>query len=71
MQQTASNPPLAAAASTASVQQVQTPIKFDVSVLFEGNSMYGHIFSKSKKCNKLVDLESKSCIPSQSVWLLG
>ena len=30
VQQTANNPPIAAAASTAAVQQVQTPIKFDV-----------------------------------------
>ena len=36
MQQTANNPPIAAAASTA-VQQVQTPIKFDVPV-FKGDS---------------------------------
>ena len=32
------NPPKAAAASTAAVQQVQTPIKFDVPV-FEGDSV--------------------------------
>ena len=38
MQQTANNPPLAAAASTAAVQQVQTPIKFDVPV-FGGDSV--------------------------------
>ena len=37
MAQTASNSPLAAAASTAAVQQVQSPIKFDVPV-FEANS---------------------------------
>ena len=36
MQQTANNPPIAAAASTAAVQQVQTPITFDVPV-FEGD----------------------------------
>ena len=32
---TTNNPPIAAAASTAAIQQVQTPIKFDVPV-FEG-----------------------------------
>ena len=37
VQQTASNPPTAAVASTAKVQEVQTPIKFDVPV-FEGDS---------------------------------
>ena len=37
VQQTASNPPLAAAGSTAAVQQVQSPIKFDVPV-YEGDS---------------------------------
>ena len=38
MQQTANNPPIiAAAAITAAVQQVQTPIKFDIPV-FEGDS---------------------------------
>ena len=37
VQQTASNPPLAAAASTSVVQQVQPPIKFDVPV-FESDS---------------------------------
>ena len=37
VQQTASNPLLAAAASTAAVQQVQLPIKFDVPV-FKGES---------------------------------
>ena len=37
VQQTASNPPLVAAASTAAVQQVQSLIKFDVAV-FEGDS---------------------------------
>ena len=37
VQQTATNPPIAAAASTAAVQQVQTPIKFDVPI-FEGDS---------------------------------
>ena len=36
-QQTTNNSPLAASASTAAVQQVQTPIKFDVPV-FEGDS---------------------------------
>ena len=37
MQQTANNPLIAAAVSTAAVQQVQTPIKFDVPV-FEGDN---------------------------------
>ena len=37
VQQTVSNPPQVAVASTAGVQQVQSPIKFDVPV-FEGNS---------------------------------
>ena len=37
VQQSASNPPLSAAESTATVQQVQSPIKFDVPVL-EGDS---------------------------------
>ena len=37
VQQTASNPPLAAPVSTAAVQQVQSPIKFNVPV-FEGDS---------------------------------
>ena len=37
VQQTANNSPIAAAASAATVQQVQTPIKFDVPV-FEGDS---------------------------------
>ena len=37
VQQTASNPPLAAATSTSVVQQVQSPIKCDVPV-FEGDS---------------------------------
>ena len=37
VQQTANNPPIAAARSSAAVQQVQTPIKFDVPVL-EGDS---------------------------------
>ena len=55
-QQTASNPPQAAAASTAVVQQVQSPIKFDVPV-FEGDN------------RKLVDVESESFIPGQGVWL--
>ena len=37
VQQTANNLPMAAAASTAAVQQVQAPIKFNV-VVFEGDS---------------------------------
>ena len=37
VQQTANNLPMAAATSTAAVQQVQTPVKFDVAV-FEGDS---------------------------------
>ena len=37
VQQTGNNTPIAAAASTAAVQQVQTPIKLDVPV-FEGDS---------------------------------
>ena len=37
VQQTANNPPIAVAASTAAVQQVQTPIKLDVPV-FEGDN---------------------------------
>ena len=37
VQQTANNPPIAATASSAAVQKVQTPIKFDISV-FEGDS---------------------------------
>ena len=37
MQQTAKNPPIAAAASIAAVQQVHSPINFDVPV-FEGDS---------------------------------
>ena len=37
MQQTANNPPIPAGLSTAAVQQVQTPIKFDVPV-FESDS---------------------------------
>ena len=36
VQQTANNPPIAAAGSTAAVQQVQTLIKFDVPA-FEGD----------------------------------
>ena len=37
-QQTANNPSIAAAESTAAVQQVQTPIKFDVPVLRDGSA---------------------------------
>ena len=37
VQQTANNPPLAATVSAAAIQQVQSPIKFDVPV-FEGDS---------------------------------
>ena len=37
VQQTANNPSIAAAASIAAVQHVQTPIKFDLTV-FEGDS---------------------------------
>ena len=37
VQQIANNPPIVAAASTAAVQQVQAPIKFDV-LMFEGDS---------------------------------
>ena len=55
--QTANNQPIAAAASTPAVQQVQTPMMFDVPV-FEGDSTV-----------KLVDMESKSCIPGQSMCL--
>ena len=37
VQQTANNPPIAAAASTFAIQQIQTPIKFDA-LVFEGDS---------------------------------
>ena len=57
MQQTASKSPLAAAAGiAAAVQQVQSPPR----------SIYPH---SRVTVSKLVDVDSKSCIQRQSMWL--
>ena len=39
VQQTANNPPIAAAAITVAVHQVQTPIKFDVPVFGDDSAL--------------------------------
>ena len=47
MQQAASNPPLAVAASTAAVQQVQSPTKFEIPA-FEGDSAASRLMWKQR-----------------------
>ena len=54
-QQTASNPSLVAAASIAAIQQVQSPIKFDVPV-FEGDSAASWLTS-----NQRVKYQARAC----------
>ena len=52
VQQRANNPPIAAAASTAAVQQVQTPIKFDVPVFECDSAASGLTRSQSVLCRR-------------------